>query len=95
MRRRAGAPPAAVPGRGPHRRYPDTPAGTDPQQGRREDTGEHYLYIHDPDGNLIELVYHPLGAEDTEGKPVEPTPNVTQFRWTQIPNFVASEYRQS
>ena len=33
-------------------------------EGRREDTGEHYTYIHDPDGNLIELVYHPLGIED-------------------------------
>ena len=68
--------------------------GTDPHQGRREDTGEHYTYIHDPDGNLIELVYHPLGAEDTQGKAVEATPNVGQFRWTQIPNFVASEYRE-
>ena len=27
--------------------------------GKRDDTGEHYTYIRDPDGNLIELVYHP------------------------------------
>ena len=45
--------------------------GTDPQQGRREDTGEHYTYIHDPDGNLIELVHHPLGLEDSQGRPAE------------------------
>ena len=35
--------------------------GSDPYQGRREDTGEHFTYIHDPDGNLIELVYHQIG----------------------------------
>ena len=69
--------------------------GTDPHQGRREDTGEHYLYIHDPDNNLIELVYHPLGAEDSKGTVVEATADVDQFRWTQIPNFVASEYRDA
>ena len=25
----------------------------------RDDTGEHYTYIRNPDGNLIELVSHP------------------------------------
>jgi hypothetical protein len=25
----------------------------------RDDTGEHYTYIRNPDGNLIELMYHP------------------------------------
>ena len=63
--------------------------GTDPYQGRREDTGEHYSYIHDPDGNMIELVYHPLGLEDAHGKKVE-VMHETQLRWTQIPGFVAS-----
>jgi len=52
--------------------------GTDPYQGRREDTGEHYTYIHDPDGNMIELVYHPLGLEESE----------RGIRWTQLPGFV-------
>ena len=33
---------------------------TDPYEGRREDTGEHFTYIRGPDNNLIELVYHPL-----------------------------------
>ena len=65
--------------------------GTDPYQGRREDTGEHYSYIHDPDGNMIELVYHPLGLEDSHGKKVE-LMHESQVRWTQIPGFVASAY---
>jgi hypothetical protein len=68
--------------------------GTDPHQGRREDTGEHYTYIHDPDGNLIELVHHPLGLEDSQGRPVEGTHDVPGLRWTQIPGFVASEYEE-
>ena len=59
--------------------------GTDPHQGRREDTGEHYTYIHDPDGNMIELVYHPLGLEDAEHR----------LRWTQLPGFVAAAYRDA
>lgn len=63
--------------------------GADPHQGRREDTGEHYTYIHDPDGNMIELVYHPLGVEDASGRKVEPTLDA-QLRWTQIPGFVAA-----
>jgi catechol 2,3-dioxygenase-like lactoylglutathione lyase family enzyme len=63
--------------------------GTDPYQGRREDTGEHYTYIHDPDGNMIELVYHPLGIEDSSGSRVE-APHDTQLRWTQIHGFVAA-----
>ena len=66
--------------------------GTDPYQGRREDTGEHYTYVHDPDGNMIELVYHPLGIEDSNGRKVEVAYD-TQLRWTQIPGFVAAAER--
>ena len=58
--------------------------GTDPHQGRREDTGEHYTYVHDPDGNMIELVHHPLGLEDSGGR----------TRWTQLPDFVAVAYAE-
>jgi len=58
--------------------------GTDPHQGRREDTGEHYTYIHDPDSNMIELVYHPLGLEDSE----------RGVRWTQRPGFVDAAYQE-
>jgi catechol 2,3-dioxygenase-like lactoylglutathione lyase family enzyme len=66
--------------------------GTDPHHGRREDTGEHYTYIHDPDGNLIELVHHPLGLEDPQGRRVEGSHDAAGLRWTQLPGFVASEY---
>jgi catechol 2,3-dioxygenase-like lactoylglutathione lyase family enzyme len=66
--------------------------GTDPHQGRREDTDEHYAYIHDPDGNMIELVYHPLGLEDAQGNKVPAAPETGRLRWTQLPGFVASEY---
>jgi catechol 2,3-dioxygenase-like lactoylglutathione lyase family enzyme len=67
--------------------------GTDPYHGRREDTGEHYTYIHDPDGNMIELVYHPLGLEDSHGTNIAVVHD-NQLRWTQIPGFVASAYGQ-
>jgi catechol 2,3-dioxygenase-like lactoylglutathione lyase family enzyme len=66
--------------------------GTDPHQGRREDSGEYYTYIHDPDGNMIELVYHPLGLEDSQGNHVEVVDDPQGLRWTQIPNFVTSAY---
>ena len=55
--------------------------GTDPRQGRRDYSGEHYTYLHDPDGNMIELVYHPLGIEDSQGRKVE-VAHDTQLRWT-------------
>jgi catechol 2,3-dioxygenase-like lactoylglutathione lyase family enzyme len=67
--------------------------GTDPYQGRREDTDEHYTYIHDPDGNMIELVYHPLGLEDSKGSKVHIADDPQSVRWTQKPDFVASAYR--
>src|SRR5262247_2080922 len=69
--------------------------GTDPYQGRREDTGEHYTYIHDPDGNMIELVYHPLGLEDSAQRKVELTSDAGGLRWTQLPGFVAAAYRNA
>jgi catechol 2,3-dioxygenase-like lactoylglutathione lyase family enzyme len=67
--------------------------GTDPHQGKREDTGEHYTYIHDPDGNLIELVHHPLGLEDSHGQKTASTYDPPGLRWTQLPGFVEAEYR--
>ena len=57
-------------------------------QGRREDNGEHYTYIRDPDGNLIELVYHPLGLEDSQGNKVGLVDNSKGLRWKQIAGFV-------
>jgi hypothetical protein len=69
--------------------------GTDPYQGRREDSGEHYTYIKDPDGNLIELVCHDLGLEDAQGNEVDVAHNAPGLRWRQRPGFIAAEYRGS
>jgi hypothetical protein len=59
--------------------------GSDERWGTREDSGEHYTYIHDPDGNLIELVYHPLGLVDADGKQVEVVTHPHGLRWRQLP----------
>ena len=67
--------------------------GDDPKQGKREDTNEHYTYINDPDGNIIELVYHPLGLEDSQGKNLDLTSDLQNVRWTQIPGFVETAYK--
>jgi catechol 2,3-dioxygenase-like lactoylglutathione lyase family enzyme len=66
---------------------PRTPEDT-PDQGRREDNGEHYTYVQDPDGNVIELVYHPLGLEDADGKRVELPDTSKRLRWKQKEGFV-------
>ncbi len=62
--------------------------GDDPYQGRREDTNEHYTYISDPDNNLVELVYHPLGLEDSQGTKLGLTQDSDNLRWTQAAGFV-------
>ena len=62
----------------------------EPRHGRREDNGEHYTYIRDPDGNVIELVCHPLGLEDAEGNNVDLVDNSKGLRWKQIAGFVTS-----
>ena len=69
--------------------------GDDPQQGRREDTDEQYTYISDPDGNLIELVYHPLGLRSTEGDAIELHRDDTNPKWNQIPGFVEEAYKEA
>ncbi len=66
--------------------------GDDPRQGKREDTNEHYTYIHDPDGNMIELVYHPLGLVSSGGESVELVHDTENVRWTQIDGFVEAAY---
>ena len=53
--------------------------------GTRDDTGEHYTYIRDPDGNLIELVYHPLGLVDADGNSVAVATHPSGIRWRQLP----------
>ncbi len=66
--------------------------GDDPYQGRREDNGEHYTYVHDPDGNMIELVFHPNGLESSEGESLEVPDDADGLRWRQKPGWVEAEY---
>ena len=66
-----------------------TIGGDDTRYGHREDSGEYYTYIHDPDGNMIELVFHPLGLEDSTGHQVEVAHDPQDLRWRQIPGFVS------
>lgn len=63
--------------------------GDDERWAKREDNGEHYTYVHDPDGNLIELVYHPLGMADVEGKPVSIPDASPGLHWRQLPEVEA------
>ena len=67
--------------------------GDDPSVGRREDTNENYTYINDPDGNLIELVNHPLGLESSQGAKVGLVNDDKNVRWTQQPGFVEDAYK--
>ena len=65
----------------------------DSREGRREDTNEHYTYINDPDGNLIELVYHPLGLESSDGEKVDIVNDEENVRWKQKTGFVEDAYK--
>ena len=65
-----------------------TTGGDNTRYGNREDSGEYYTYIHDPDGNMIELVCHPLGLENSTGHEVE-VAHEAQLRWRQISGFVS------
>ena len=67
--------------------------GEDSGQGQREDTGEHYTYISDPDKNLIELVYHPLGLESSEGADLGLVTDDENVQWTQKSGFVEDAYK--
>lgn len=72
-------------------------APTDSEDPRcyREDTGEHYTYIHDPDGNMIELVYHPLGWRDSKGDKVEIEYDPEGMGVVQKPRWVAQQYEEA
>ena len=61
----------------------------------REDTGEHFTYIHDPDGNMIELLYHPLGWEDSKGDKVEMEFDPDGIGVVQKPGWVAQQYEEA
>jgi catechol 2,3-dioxygenase-like lactoylglutathione lyase family enzyme len=64
--------------------------GDDQRWGRRDDTGEYSTYIHDPDGNRIELVYHPLGLVDADGNKVEVPTYARGLHWRQRPEVEAA-----
>jgi catechol 2,3-dioxygenase-like lactoylglutathione lyase family enzyme len=55
--------------------------------GRREYSGGYSTYIRDPDGNMIELVHHPLGLEDSEGHKVELPHSPKSLKWSLRPGF--------
>ena len=51
--------------------------------GRREYSGNHYTYVTDPNGNIIELVHHPLGIADSHGNKVEIAHNADSLKWVK------------
>jgi hypothetical protein len=55
--------------------------------GRRVYSDGYYAYIHDPDGNMIELVHHPLGTQDSKGNKVELLHDPGSLTWTRLPGF--------
>jgi catechol 2,3-dioxygenase-like lactoylglutathione lyase family enzyme len=57
----------------------------------REYTGHHYTYVRDPDGNIIELMYHPLGLEDSAGKKVNVVHDPDSLTWTKRPEYDTSK----
>ncbi len=71
----------------------DLSASTYSRTRRREDTNEHFTYISDPDGNLIELVYHPLGLETSQSAKVSLVNDEETVRWTQQTGFVEEAYK--
>ena len=55
--------------------------------GRRDYSGGCYTYVHDPDGNMIELVRHPLGLEDNDGNALEVSHYSESPRWKKYPEY--------
>ncbi|MCH2519162.1 MAG: VOC family protein [Dehalococcoidia bacterium] len=53
----------------------------------REYSGGHSTYIHDPDGNMIELVQHPLGLKDSKGKKAELVHDANSLTWDRLPGY--------
>ena len=49
----------------------------------REYSGGHSTYIHDPDGNMIELVQHPLGLLDSKGDTVDVAHDPKGMTWAR------------
>jgi catechol 2,3-dioxygenase-like lactoylglutathione lyase family enzyme len=47
----------------------------------------HSTYIKDPDGNMIELVQHPLGLKDSKGNKVEVVHDPNGLNWARLPGY--------
>jgi catechol 2,3-dioxygenase-like lactoylglutathione lyase family enzyme len=50
-------------------------------------SGGHSTYIQDPDGNRIELVHHPLGLKDSQGKVVALVHDPHSLTWARRPGY--------
>jgi hypothetical protein len=61
--------------------------GREASWGTRDYTGNHYTYIRYPDGNMIELVHHPLGLEDSAGTKAELLHDPHSLTWTKRPEY--------
>lgn len=55
--------------------------------GNRDYSGGHYCYVQDPNGNVIELVQHPMGLEDAEGNKIEVKHHAESPRWAKHPEY--------
>ncbi len=53
----------------------------------REYANVHSTYIKDPDGNMIELVQHPMGLRDSKGNTVEIAHDPDGMVWARNPGF--------
>ena len=70
-----------------HSRTPAITKESGSSYGSREYSGGYSTYIHDPDGNMIELVYHPLGVQDSAGHKVELLHDSGSLTWTRLPGY--------
>lgn len=62
-------------------------AGGQNSWGKRDYSGGHYTYVHDPDGNMIELVHHPLGLEDAAGNRIDVPYYAESPRWGKFKEY--------
>jgi len=70
-----------------HSRTPAITKESGSAYGRRAYSGGYSTYIHDPDGNMIELVHHPLGVQDSAGHKVELLHDPGSLTWTRLPGY--------